>query len=440
MPQTRSSKPLTDDIRAPFKVGAGLNRTASAAGQIDNNYARRSYSATAGNPDVEIYRVGTDDALLIGGGQFSAPTLRLIIFKAVANGNVVTTRFHIFGASVTGRIKKITEIHTTAGTNGSAVTGQVTIEKAGQAPGAGIAVQTGTFDLKGTAVTEQTATLSTTNGVEFTGGDMLSFKLTGTATTCAGITLCVWVQYDQAVQEHSFYSAAVTAQDQVFFLYNRPYAIGSIQYAHAVAEVTDTTANMQVVDDTSTNAPGAGTDILTNNTNNGFDCNAAANTVQVGTFTALTPPAGDRLSVDFRDASYTELAGVCVTVTMAAQANRLEVSFWLYTGANTDSCFFSAYRDFEMFDGRFIQAVAAGGASTAQIEKESGTTAAGAGSVVELNTTWNLNATASTVVIADYVTVKDTILIPAGYRLSIDYANAVQSTVGVALTLSLMGR
>lgn len=440
MAQSRSSKPLTENIRAPHVVGAGLSNTPSTAGQIDNNYAMRAKSATAGNADVEIYRVGTDDSLIIGGGQSMTPTMRPLIFKAVLNGAIVTTRFHIFGASVSGKIRKITEIHTTAGNDSGAVTGAITLDKSGQAPGAGVSVMSGTFNLKGTASTEQTATLTDVDGVPFVAGDMLSFKLTGTATTAAGVFIIVWVQYYQAVQETSWYSAAVTAQDQLFYLFNRPYALQSIQYAHATKEATDTSANMQVVSDTGTDAPGAGTNILTNNSNNGFDCNAANNVVQAGTFTALTPVAGGRLAVDFRDSSYTELAGVCVTVTMAAQANRIEVTHWLYDGNNVDATIFSGYRDFEFYDGRFLQAVAAGGTSTAQIEKESGTTTPGGGSVTMLGTAWDLNATANTVVIASPVTVKDTLLVPGGYRLSIDYANTEQSTVGVALTLSLLAR
>jgi hypothetical protein len=437
MAQSRSSKPLTENIRAPFAVGAGISNTPSTAGQIDNNFARKAYSATAGNPDVEVYRVGTDDSLIFGGGQLLMPALRPIFFRAVPNGAIATTRFHIFGVS--GKIRKITEIHTTAGDDAGAVTAAITLSDDGQAPGDGTSVMSGTFNLKGTAVTEQTATLTNAAGVPFVSGQSLSFKLTGTPTTAAGVLVCVWVQYDKAVQEHSWYSAAVTATDQVFFLFNRPYAIQSVRYAHATKETTDTSANVQVVVDTSTNAPGAGTNLLTNNTNVGFDCNAANNVVQTGTFAATTPAAGDRLAVDFRDGSYTQLAGTCVTVTMAAQANRIEVPYWLYDGGNVDSCLFSADRDYELWDGRFVQSVAAGGVSTANIERESGTTAPGSGTAL-LNTAWDLNATVNTVVVADLITVKATLLIPSAYRLSLDFGHAEQSTAGVALTLSLMAR
>ena len=49
--------------------------------------------------------------------------------------------------------------------------------------------------------------------------------------------------------------------------------------------------NVQLVKDTSTDAPGAGTDLLTNNTDAGFNCKGTANTVQNGTLTATTADA-----------------------------------------------------------------------------------------------------------------------------------------------------
>lgn len=107
--------------------------------------------------------------------------------------------------------------------------------------------------------------------------------------------------------------------DQSFFVANAAYQVTAIRQVHAVAESTAATLNIQVTKDTGTNAPGAGTDLLTNNTNAGFDGKATANTVQTGTLTATTASlqlaAGDRLSVDF-SASATELVGVTITVTL----------------------------------------------------------------------------------------------------------------------------
>lgn len=107
--------------------------------------------------------------------------------------------------------------------------------------------------------------------------------------------------------------------DQSFFVAGRAYTVVGIDFVHAVAESTAATLRVQVTKDTSTNAPGAGADLLTNTSNAGFDCKATANTVQNGTLTAtaadLTLAAGDRLSVDFT-ASATELVGVTINVRL----------------------------------------------------------------------------------------------------------------------------
>ena len=122
------------------------------------------------------------------------------------------------------------------------------------------------------------------------------------------------------VAEVSFHAQlAAEAIDKSFFVANRIWEVIGARFVHSTAETTAATLYVQVVKDTGTAVPGAGTNLLTNNTNNGFDCKAAANTVQVGTLTAtrasLIMAAGDRLSVDF-SAAATELAGVTITVLL----------------------------------------------------------------------------------------------------------------------------
>lgn len=118
----------------------------------------------------------------------------------------------------------------------------------------------------------------------------------------------------------SFHGQAAAAMvDQSFFVADRAYQVTAVNFVHAVAETTAVSLLVQVTKDTSTNAPGAGTDLLTNNTNTGFNCKSTANTVQNGTLTATTASlqlaAGDRLSVDF-SAAATELVGVTITVLL----------------------------------------------------------------------------------------------------------------------------
>lgn len=119
------------------------------------------------------------------------------------------------------------------------------------------------------------------------------------------------------VNMHS--QAAAEQVDQSFFIADRAYQVVRIDQIHAVAETTAATLNIQVTKDTGTNAPGAGTDLLTNNANAGFNGKATANTVQNGTLTAVTADlqlaAGNRLGVDF-SAAATELVGVTITVIL----------------------------------------------------------------------------------------------------------------------------
>lgn len=124
------------------------------------------------------------------------------------------------------------------------------------------------------------------------------------------------------IVEVSFHGQAATAMvDQTFFVANRAYQVVGVREVHSTAETTAASLAIQVTKDTGTNAPGAGTDLLTNNTNAGFDGKATAHTVQTGTLTATTASlqlaAGDRLAVDF-SASATELVGVTVTVSLRA--------------------------------------------------------------------------------------------------------------------------
>lgn len=107
--------------------------------------------------------------------------------------------------------------------------------------------------------------------------------------------------------------------DQAFFIANRAYQVMAISEVHAVAGDNGGAVNLQVTKDTSTNAPGAGANLLTNNTDAGFDLKGTANTVQTGTLSGTLGDKqlaiGDRLSLDFAG-TVTTLAGLVVTVSL----------------------------------------------------------------------------------------------------------------------------
>lgn len=114
-----------------------------------------------------------------------------------------------------------------------------------------------------------------------------------------------------------FVTGTPAATDQVFFVAPRAFRVVSISEVHAVA--AGGASVIQVVKDTTTAAPGTGTDLLTNNTNTGFDLNATANTVQVGTLVATAGvtslAAGDRLSVDYAN-TIQSTSGVVITACL----------------------------------------------------------------------------------------------------------------------------
>jgi len=107
--------------------------------------------------------------------------------------------------------------------------------------------------------------------------------------------------------------------DEAFFVADRAYEVAGVSQIHAVAGTDGGAVNLQLTKDTGTQAPGAGTDLLTNNANAGFNLKATANTVQAGTLTATLASKrlaiGDRLSADYAG-TLTTLVGVVMTVKL----------------------------------------------------------------------------------------------------------------------------
>ena len=91
------------------------------------------------------------------------------------------------------KVTAINQVHSTAGSDASAVTAVVTKDTSTNAPGAGTSLhQSGSFNLKATANTVQNATLSTTAAtLILAAGDRLAIKLTGVSTALAGAVVTV---------------------------------------------------------------------------------------------------------------------------------------------------------------------------------------------------------------------------------------------------------
>lgn len=89
------------------------------------------------------------------------------------------------------RIKAITARVTVAGTDAGAVSAVIAKVPSGTAIGSGTTLHSGTINLKGTADTNQTLTLSTTDSdLDLDDGQALAINFTGTLTAATGV-VCV---------------------------------------------------------------------------------------------------------------------------------------------------------------------------------------------------------------------------------------------------------
>ena len=147
-------------------------------------------------------------------------------------------------------------------------------------------------------------TFATTLPVDLSGASSVALPATGIATGNL-FTVSFIGQTTEA------------ATDRVIFTATQACKVIAVSEVHATA--AGGASALQLTKDTGTTAPGAGTDLLTNNSNTGFDLNATANTVQTGTLTAtaasLTLAAGDRLALDWANTIQSS-AGINVTVTL----------------------------------------------------------------------------------------------------------------------------
>lgn len=157
-----------------------------------------------------------------------------------------------------------------------------------------------------------TGTFAPTDNVTIASGKTLAVT-TADKLTVGGVIV------PQAITTSYTMLANGSLADQSFFIANRAYQVTAIREVHSTAGSDGGAVNLQITKDTSTNAPGAGTDLLTNNSNAGFNLKGTANTVQTGTLTgtvaSLQLAAGDRLSVDFAG-TLTAVDGVTVTVSL----------------------------------------------------------------------------------------------------------------------------
>lgn len=370
-------------------------------------------------------------------------------FNLNANASLATQSFYVAARPLT--ITGIQYIHSAAGNDAGAVTAQVFHDKGTQAPGTGTVVMTNTFNCKGTANTVQNATLLSVDGngdpvagVVLAVGDRLSIVFTGVLTTLAGVVLTA-VAAPGNKSEDAIYNMLANGSlaTQSFFLANRDLQIASVQMFWSTAGTDAGAVTIDVTKDTGTQAPGAGTSVLSA----AVSAKTAANTVNAVTLSAtvanLLLAAGNRLSVKFTG-TLTALAGVVVVVNVQSTSfsgyiGQAEATFTIAAnGSQATQGFFIADRDYEVVDFSEVHSTAGtdGGAVTLDCTIDKGVVAPGAGSSC-LAATVNLKGTANTVAIPGVNTSRRQRLMSKGDVLSVKYTGTLTALVGVTATASV---
>lgn len=382
---------------------------------------------------------------LILGTSAQRGTPRIVRFVMNANAGIVDQSFWISDGVY--EVISAIETHSTAGSDSGAVTLDVTKDSSGIAPTGGISVLASTFNAKSTANTPSfVAAASLASTVAIAAGDRLSLNVTGTTTALAGVVVEVTLAPGFTGPQAVFVMNDNTGlADQCFYTATKTVKIARIDYVHATAGTNGSAVNVQVTKDTSTNAPGAGTDLLTNNTNAGFDCKGTINVVQSGALSAtaanLILVPGDRLSVDF-SGTLTALAGLVIVVTFETLYQTIDVSYNMNAnGSLADGSIFIANRPYRLLYATEVHSTAGsdGGAVSMQVTIDRSTDAPGAGSDLLSNNTaagFDMKSTANTPVVGTFANTGLNYLY-LGDRLSLDFAGVLTALAGVELTLTL---
>jgi hypothetical protein len=427
----------------PFAKRFGLLSNPEIIDHDMDNNSYMSWATADGTDSVVGMLVDSSNRLQIGSSVYRS-TPKVVKFVMNANAGIGTQC--VFIADQAYEFSSVQEIHATAAGSATA-TLDITKDISGVAPGAGISMLSSVMLLNTTANTVQGKTRSATaSAVQIAAGDRISVKFDGTLTSLAGIVVTIVLTPGLSGDNAVFNILANgSLADQCFYTATKNMKISSIYYVHSAAGTDASAVNVQVTKDTSTDAPGAGTNLLTNNTNAGFDCKGTINVVQTGALSAtaanLRLAPGDRLSVDFAG-TLTALAGVVVVVTFTPYYETIDVTWNLAANASlAGQCFFYAGRPYKIVNVSEVHSTAGtnGGAVSLQVTLDRDTDAPGAGSnliALNANAGFDLKGTANTVQVGTFISDGLTYMLP-GDRLSVDFAGVLTSLAGVEVTVTL---
>ncbi len=322
---------LTGTLAASFgtTVQSGTFDMKGAANTLQTATLSTSNTGDSDNPDL-LLAAGDRLGIVFSEAATEAGLVQFTITLAPAGThhtiNVVLTRNadmidqHVFVADRDYIVTGASWVHGVKASTASKVMLRKCTGSA-QAIGSGTALLTNNtntgFDAAGTANTVQTGTLTATAAsLRLAPGNTLALDF-GT-TTALLQAVCVitleprdnWKTVSVTVAANG--SFPVTPFATSFFTADRPYEVVS---AACIWSTASATGNFQLTRDTAADAPGAGTDLLSNDSNAGFATDGTAHTTEVATwvdarFNQLL--AGDRLSFD--GTTGTSIVGLCITV------------------------------------------------------------------------------------------------------------------------------
>lgn len=121
------------------------------------------------------------------------PDALVLNFPILNNADVVDR--NLFVAPFPCQVVAVSEVHGTAGSDGSAVTADIKKCTGTTAITSGTSILSSTFNLKGTALTPQTGTLvNSISTITLATGDRLALDVTGTTTAVADVILTMYLR------------------------------------------------------------------------------------------------------------------------------------------------------------------------------------------------------------------------------------------------------
>jgi hypothetical protein len=233
----------------------------------------------------------------------------------------------------------------------------------------------------------------------------------------------------------------LTADVATKIVFVAPFAcrVVGIRCNFATANGAALTANITKESVSGTGAAGTGVTLLAS----AFDLNATAATEQVGTLTTSMGRTdlvlGDRLSFYIASGSATSIAGLQITIFIEPGCGK---TLAVFSGTLVDQNFFVANRYMNVEAAYCVYGTAGSSTPTVQIEKVTGTTAAGSGTNLLTNngnTGFLGNATARVMQTGTLTaTAADKELAP-GDRLAVDVAGTLTAWANLVIVVVLSG-